>query len=91
MTDGRAASPASADAARRSRSRGSRGSDEGESFDVITFAHVPSAGTAAAGAGGAPAGFGADADPLGGEAFGAPAWRRISKRQAEALVGQALP
>ena len=67
------------------------GREEGESFDVVTFAHVPNARAAMAGAGNVQADFGADADPLAGDEFGGPAWRRISKRQAEALVGQALP
>lgn len=67
------------------------GREGGESFDVVTFAHVPDARTAMASAAGKQASLGMDADPLFGDAFGGPAWRRISKRQAEALVGQALP
>lgn len=66
------------------------GRDAGESFDVVTFGHVPAAQTAAiAVAGGSDAG--ADGDPLAGDEFAGPEWRRISKQKAEALVGQALP
>lgn len=67
------------------------GREDGESFDIVTFAHVPAARLATAGAGGAEPPFGADADPLAGDTFGGPEWRRITKQQAEALVGQALP
>ena len=64
----------------------------GESFDVVTFSHVPTARTATAVvAAGAGPGAGTDVDPLAGDEFAGPAWRRISKRQAEALVGQPLP
>lgn len=64
------------------------GRDAGESFDVVTFGHVPAAQTAIAAAGIGP---GADVDPLAGDEFAGPEWRRITKRQAEALVGRPLP
>lgn len=67
------------------------GREEGESFDVVTFAHVPAGRVATAGAVGAGLPFEIDADPLAGDEFSGPVWRRITKRQAEALVGQALP
>ncbi|GJG89752.1 hypothetical protein tb265_49330 [Gemmatimonadetes bacterium T265] len=67
------------------------GRDEGESFDVVTFTHVPAARMVSAGAAGRAPSFGADADPLAGDEFGGPMWRRVTKHQAEALVGQALP
>lgn len=65
--------------------------DEGESFDVVTFAHVPAAPMATASAAGPAPSFAADADPLAGDGFGGPMWRRVTKHQAEALLGQALP
>lgn len=72
-------------------STGITGRDEGERFDRVTFAHVPSARTPLGGSPGVHAGTGAEADPLAGDAFDGPTRRRITKRQAEALVGQALP
>ena len=70
------------------------GRDAGESFDVVTFGHVPArrdavgVGDPAALAGEVP---GLDADPLAGDAFAGPEWRRITKLQAEALIGRSLP
>lgn len=57
------------------------GRDAGESFDVVTFGHIPAARTAAvAAAAGTGPGVDADADPLAGDAFAGPEWRRITKR-----------
>ena len=67
------------------------GRQEGESFDVVTFAHVPTACMGTAGTARLALPAGTDADPLTGDEFGGPEWRRITKRRAEALVGQALP
>ena len=65
------------------------GRDAGESFDVVTFGHVPAARAAVTAVAGAEAGT--DADPLAGDEFAGPAWRRITKPKAEALVGRPLP
>ncbi len=83
------------------------GRDAGESFDLVTFDHVPkgtprAAWWAAAHQTGAAAVRAADAasaaapapystDPLGGDAFDGPSWRRLTRDQAERIVGQPLP
>ena len=67
------------------------GREEGESFDIVTFARVPTARTASVGAADPHEASSMDADPLSGDEFGGPTWRRISKRRAEALIGQPLP
>ena len=61
-----------------------------ERFAVVTFAHVP-AGAASAAIAAVRAEEQRDADLLQGDTFAGPDARHVTKRQVEALVGQALP
>lgn len=61
-----------------------------ERFGIVTFSHVPASAASAAIAA-IRAKEQRDADLLQGDTFAGPDSRQVTKRQVEALVGQALP
>lgn len=63
-----------------------------EDFDEVTFAHVPAQRPVVDGEGhGAHASGDPDGDLPHDCMFSGPSWRHLSRRQAEAMIGQPLP